>query len=75
MKVAIVEALIWVDEPLSPKCIDRLSGEIYGVSLTAYHMRSLADAGVVIQVKQKPRRGAMQTYYRVAPWFVQADCH
>lgn len=73
MKVAIVEALLWIDEPLSPKCIDHLSGGMHGVSLTAYHMRSLADAGVVIRVDQKARRGALQSYYELAPKFAQAN--
>jgi DNA-binding transcriptional regulator GbsR (MarR family) len=63
IKVAIVEALIWIDEPLSPKELDQVFDGQFGVSLVSYHMRKLADLGVVEKVHQQAVRGALQTFY------------
>src|SRR4029077_11552009 len=66
MKVAIIEAMQWIEVPLSPKELDRLFDEEFGVSLVSYHMRTLADAGVVERVRQAAVRGAVQTFYTLA---------
>lgn len=63
VKVAIIEAMQWVGEPLSSRELDRMFDEEYGVSLVAYHMRTLADVGVVEAVRQQAVRGALQTFY------------
>jgi DNA-binding transcriptional ArsR family regulator len=41
----------------------------------AYHVRLLADLGAVELVETKPRRGAVEHYYRalMRPWFREAD--
>jgi len=66
VKVAIIEAMEWVDVPLSPRELDRLFDEQFGVSLISYHMRTLMDVGVVEKVRQQPVRGAVQTFYALA---------
>jgi hypothetical protein len=66
MKVAIIEALQWIGVPLSPKDLDRLFDKEFGVSLVSYHMRTLADAGVVEKVGQQSVRGAVQSFYTLA---------
>jgi hypothetical protein len=66
MKVAIIEALQWIEVPLSPKELDRIFDEEYGVSLVSYHTRTLADVGVVERVRQQAVRGAMQSFYTLA---------
>jgi hypothetical protein len=63
LKVAIVEALLWIGQPLSAKELDCVLGEEWGLSLVAYHLRGLADLGVVEQVRQQAVRGALQTFY------------
>lgn len=63
MKVAIIEAMSWVEEPVSPRELDRMFGDEYGVSLVAYHVRVLADIGTVEPVRQQAVRGALQTFY------------
>ena len=65
-KVAIIEAMQWIEEPLSPRQLDRIFDEEFGLSLVAYHMRTLADAGVVKRVRQEPVRGALQSFYALA---------
>lgn len=66
VKVAIIEALQWIAVPLSPRELDRLFDEELGVSLISYHMRTLADAGVVEKVRQQSVRGALQSFYTLA---------
>jgi len=63
LKVAIIEAMEWVEKPLSPRELDRMFDEQFGVSLVSYHMHALADVGVVEKVRQRSVRGAMQTFY------------
>lgn len=64
VKVAIIEALICVELPLSPtemvKLFDR--GEYY-LSLVAYHSRSLAKAGALVEVDSRRARGAIEHFY------------
>jgi hypothetical protein len=66
VKVAIIEALQWIEVPLSPKELNRLFDEEFGVSLVSYHMRTLADVGVVERVRQQSVRGAVQSFYTLA---------
>jgi hypothetical protein len=66
VKVAVLEAFMWMDQPLSPKELDLLFDQGDGVSLVAYHVRSLADACILEKARQKTVRGAVQTFYRLS---------
>ena len=66
LKVTIIEALSWIDLPLSAKELDRLLDEEFGVSLVSYHVRRLAGVGAIEMVEQRPVRGALQTFYVLA---------
>lgn len=66
-KVAIVEAMCWIDKPLSPREVDSVLDDRYGLSLVAYHMRSLAEAGAIRLVEQRQVRGALQNLYVLEP--------
>jgi hypothetical protein len=68
LKVAIIETMQWIDVPLSPKELDRIFDEQFGVSLVSYHMRTLADVGVVEKVGQQSVRGALQSFYALSAW-------
>ncbi len=63
LKVAIIEAMSWIEEPTSPRELALMFGDEYGVSLVAYHVRTLADVGVLEKVRQQAVRGALQTFY------------
>jgi hypothetical protein len=63
VKVAIIEAMQWIGVPVSPKELDRIFDEEFGVSLVSYHTRTLADIGVVERVRQQAVRGAVQSFY------------
>lgn len=66
IKVAIIEALQWIAVPLSPKELDRIFDEAFGVSLVSYHMRTLVEIGVAERVRQQAVRGAVQSFYTLA---------
>ena len=66
VKVAIIEAMQWIAVPLSPKELEQIFDEEFGVSLVSYHTRTLADIGVVERVRQQAVRGAVQSFYTLA---------
>lgn len=62
VKVAILEAMSWIDEPLSAAELTRiLAGQSLGV--VSYHLTSLAERGVIEPVSERQARGARETYY------------
>ena len=65
LKVAIIEAMLWVEEPLSARLIELLLDDGTDLTLLAYHLRCLAEAGVVTKVRAEPVRGVVQTYYEL----------
>jgi hypothetical protein len=63
VKVAIIEAMTWIDRPLSATDLDRiLQGEL-GVSLLSYHLRKLAELEIIAPAHRETVRGATQTFY------------
>jgi hypothetical protein len=66
IKVAIVEAMLWINEPVSPKLLDLVFDEKFGLSLVSYHLRSLFDNNLVEKAGNEPVRGALQTFYVVS---------
>jgi Helix-turn-helix domain len=65
-KVAVIEALAWIDQPLSPTELNQVLDEEFGVSLVSYHMRKLAQVGALERVRQQAVRGALQTFYALS---------
>jgi hypothetical protein len=63
LKVALVEAFAWVDQPLSPALVVHLFDGQFSINNIAYHVRCLAQAGVIHQVGSIPRRGATEHLY------------
>jgi DNA-binding transcriptional ArsR family regulator len=64
LKVAIVEALWWIGEPLSATDLTKVIGdEEYGLSHISYHMVKLADAGAIEVVSTRPVRGSLEKFY------------
>lgn len=66
VKVTIIEAMEWIEVPVSPRELDRVFEEKFGLSLVSYHVRTLADVGVVEKVRQQSVRGALQTFYSLS---------
>jgi hypothetical protein len=75
VKVAIIEAMEWMEQPLAPRDLDRMFDEQFGVSLVSYHMRTLAEVGAVEKVRQRPVRGALQTFYALSASETKTPSH
>lgn len=63
-KVAIVEAMLWIDEDVSAVQLSRALGLSIGV--VSYHLSQLEEAGSVVRTRQRQVRGAVETFYRSA---------
>jgi DNA-binding transcriptional ArsR family regulator len=65
LRLKILKAYDASKEPLSPNqlyCQFKLK---VGLSTVSYHVAALRDAGLIGLVKEVPRRGAVEHYYRV----------
>ena len=66
VKVAVIEALLWVDQPLSSTDLMRLfSREDLGLSHISYHVRALAKMRVLKKVRERRVRGSIETFWRL----------
>jgi predicted transcriptional regulator len=64
VKVAIVEALWWIEQPLSAKELWEILGVgRYVAGTVAYHVKSLKDMGLIVPTSERAARGARETYY------------
>jgi len=63
VKVTIIEAMIWIDQPLSATDLDRILQGEFGVSLLSYHLRKLGELEIIAPVRRETVRGATQTFY------------
>jgi hypothetical protein len=74
LKVAILEAMVWIDRPLSAKELWHVFGgsEEPQLSAVSYHLNALAEEkiGATTKVDEEPVRGSMKTYYELVPDFV-----
>ncbi len=63
-KVAIIEALLEIGKPMSASDLSRCFGAAgKGLSQIAYHVSSLADAGVIEKVSERQVRGTKEKFY------------
>jgi hypothetical protein len=64
VKVAIIEALRWIGEPLSASDLTKvIDDEKCGLSPVSYHLVRLAKAGTVEVVRSRPVRGSLEKFY------------
>jgi hypothetical protein len=64
LRVAIIEALAYMDQPLSATDLQRLFGiEDLQLSLISYHVNQLKNAEVLVKVGQRQVRGAVERFY------------
>lgn len=62
----IVEAMRWIDRPLSPSQLVRVFCEEETLSTVAYHVRRLAGLGALRITRQRKVRGTFEKSYRLA---------
>jgi hypothetical protein len=68
LKVAVIEALEWVQEPLSASDLSKIiDDERYRVPNVSYHMVKLAEVGAIEVVGECQRRGAVEKSYFFPP--------
>jgi hypothetical protein len=69
LKVAIIEAIEWIGEPMAASelvnVVDEIDNEKFGLSHVSYHMNRLEELGALNVVRREQVRGAMKSYY----WF------
>ena len=63
VRVAIIEALQWIDQPLSASQFQEVFDQEFSLSLISYHVKVLAEAGALDAVGSHQGRGALQTFY------------
>jgi Helix-turn-helix domain len=62
-KVQIIEAMRWIDLPMSATELERVLDKTIGLSSLSYHVKSLAKWGVLRPVRKRKVRGAKETFY------------
>lgn len=63
-KLIILEAMLWIDEPLSAVDVEAMVGGKIGTSSLSYHLRSLAYELPVLDLYDEERvRGAWRKLY------------
>jgi len=63
-KLVILEAMLWIDEPLSAVDIERMCDEKLGKSAISYHLKRLAvDHRVLRLYGEEPVRGTRKKLY------------
>jgi Helix-turn-helix domain len=68
VRVAIIEALWWIGEPLSAKDFEKIfANRKLTTSYLSYHVVELAKAGALVKVEEQPVRGALKKSYFFPP--------
>jgi hypothetical protein len=62
-QVLIIEALKWIDRPLSSRELENVFERSIGLSSVCYHVGRLAELGVLEKVGERPVRGAWENFY------------
>lgn len=64
VKVAIIEAIEWIDKPLSASDLTKVIGdEKIGLSHVSYHLKNLGEVGVLKVVRWRRVRGSIEKFY------------
>lgn len=63
LKVAIIEALLWVDQPLSATDLRKLCDDEFSTSVFSYHLPTLVEAGALKMVRKRKVRGTTEKFY------------
>jgi predicted transcriptional regulator len=66
VKVAAVEAFLWTGEPMSALAVHESLARTWSFGTVAYHVRRLAETGVLVERFVEPRSGAYERFYALA---------
>jgi hypothetical protein len=66
IQVEIIEAMLWIDRPMSASALVKVFGEEIRLSTVAYHVRRLSSLRALRTVGERvPARGSPEKLYRV----------
>jgi hypothetical protein len=65
-QLAVIEAMRWIDRPLSPAQLVRVFDSGMQLPSVAYHVSRLADLGVLKPAGTRKVRGAVEHFFRLA---------
>jgi hypothetical protein len=65
-KIAAVEAYAFIGEPMSALLVYEVLGHEWAFGTVAYHVRRLAEAGVLTREFVEPVRGAHEHFFGLA---------
>ena len=71
-KVEIVEALSWIGRPLSATDLTKVLENGHTVPGLSHHLRTLAKAGGLELISERPVRVSMERFYFFAIWSPEA---
>jgi repressor of nif and glnA expression len=64
VKVTIIEAIEWIDKPLSASDLTKvIDDEKFGLSHVAYHLKKLGEVGALKVVRRRAVRGSLEKFY------------
>jgi hypothetical protein len=64
-KVHVLEALLWIGQPLSAADLEKVFERKPRHGLISYHIKCLADPGILKCVRTRKVRGATERFYRL----------
>jgi hypothetical protein len=64
-QLAVIEAMLWIDRPLSSAELVRVFDEEIVLSSVAYHVRRLSELGVLELTGTRQVRGAIEHYFQL----------
>ncbi len=67
LKVAIIEALLWVEQPLSATDFRKLLNERFSTPRISYHLVKLAETDALELTQQQQVRGVIEKFYFFPP--------
>lgn len=65
-QLAVIEAMLWVETPLSPAQLVRVFDGQMQLPSVAYHVSRLIDLGVLKRTGTRQVRGAVEHFFRIA---------
>jgi predicted ArsR family transcriptional regulator len=66
-KVLIIEAMGWINRPISASELEYVFDQILSMKAISYHLVSLANDGVATLVEKRKERGRWKRLYILAP--------
>jgi hypothetical protein len=63
MRVAVIEALVQIGQPLSARDLEKVFDEKFDLSLISYHVVQLAKVEAIVKVRERQVRGSLEKFY------------